>query len=163
MIKRLLAAVAASVAFAVPAFGKVDAGTMDLIRTAERHGARFEYNSSVCGGRFNGRYRYHDRLITLCYRGTPTANDYDTVRHEVFHFIQHCRARRMRYNGYLPLAFNDTLRDRWVQQNLTPSAIRSIRATYRPHQHAIELEAFAAANHYNARQMSQLLRTWCRF
>lgn len=162
MIKRIMAAIAASVAIAIPAYSRVDPGTMDLIRTAEQYGATFEYNTRECGERFKGRYRLSDKRITLCYSGVPGADGHDTVRHEVFHFIQHCRAIRSNYKyGLMTLSSDNTLRTRWVAQYLTPSKIKTIKRIYPAHQHQVELEAFAAAAHYTATDLQYLVRSWC--
>ena len=163
MIKRpICAAFAASVALSAPIYAKVDAGTPLLIRTAEQYGATFRYNPPGCGGSFSGRYLLSTQTIDLCYRGAPGANDHDTVRHEVWHFVQHCAARRRGHVGYLtPLSRETAKRNVWVAQYLSPSHIKRIRSVYRPAVHDVELEAFAAADYYTAAQIAQLIRQWC--
>ena len=162
MIKRICAALAASVALIAPAYAKVDAGTPHLIRTAEEYGASFRYNPPGCGGRYAGLYSLRDQRIDLCYTGAPGAKDHDTVRHEVWHFVQHCAARRRGHLGYLvPLSQETAKRNTWVAQYLSASHIKRIRSVYRPAVHDVELEAFAAARHYSANQIAGVLRQWC--
>lgn len=162
-IKRsICAALAASVALIAPSYATVDAGTPNLIRTAEEYGATFRYNPPGCGGRYLGRYRLSDSRIELCYRGTPGAKDHDTVRHEVWHFVQHCASRRRGHRGYLvPLSRDTAKRNVWISQYLSNTRIQSIRSMYRPAVHDVELEAFAAASHYSANQIAGVLRQWC--
>ena len=162
MIKKLLAGLMASVSLTAPAVAKIDPGTPELIRTAEQYGATFVYNTSACTGRFHGSYRPTTRLITLCY-DVANANAHDTVRHEVWHFIQHCATSRRRVPGpYLtPLSNEDTLRQRWVAQSLGTDRIERIKAAYPARVHQIELEAFAAASTYTATEIASVVKDWC--
>ena len=163
MFKRILAAVAASVAISVPALARIETGTPNLIRTAERYGATFSYNPSRCNNSgFNGLYRLNDRHIILCYRGRADANDHDTVRHEVFHFVQHCAARRRNVKGLTPLSINSQLRNRWIRQTLDDDRIVKIKSAYPRTHWIVELEAFAAAQHYTSAQLSSLITKWCK-
>ena len=99
--------------------------------------------------------------IGLCYLGTPNANDHNTVRHEVWHFIQHCAAKRRGLQGLTPVSMDSMRRTQWVSQYLRPAAISNIRRAYPARAHAIELEAFAAAESYTSDQIGGVLRKWC--
>jgi len=163
MIKRpICAALAASVALSAPIYATVDAGTPSLIRTAEEYGATFRYNPPGCGRSYAGRYRLSNQTIDLCYTGAPGARDHDTVRHEVWHFVQHCASRRRGHTRYLvPLSRETAKRNVWVSQYLSASHIERIRKVYKPALHDVELEAFAAARHYSASQIAGVVRQWC--
>ena len=161
MTKRICAALAATVALCTPAFARVDPGTVELIRTAEQYGATFLYNPSGCGGAYLGYFKPFNQEIALCYRGTPRAADHDTVRHEVWHFVQYCAAQRRGLRGITPVAINPTVRHQWVSQYLKPAKISRIRSAYPRHQHETELEAFAAAQHYTSSQIAGVVRKWC--
>lgn len=162
MIKRIMAAVAASVAIASPSLAKVDSGTVSLLTTAQQYGIRVQYNPPRCNGaNYHGSYIPAIRTIALCYKGTPTAEDHNTVRHEMWHAVQHCGGLRRGFDGVLPLSNNTTLRTRWVAQYLRTTDINRIKSLYPRAVHDTELEAFAAAQHYSASQIEGVLRKWC--
>lgn len=162
MIKRTLAAIAASVAIVSPVSAKIDSGTVGLLSTAQEYGIRIRYNPPECrNAKYHGTYSTIGRVAVLCYRGTPTAEDHNTVRHEMWHAVQHCAARRRNINGIVPLSNNNVLRTRWVAQYLRTSHIERIRNVYPSAVHAVELEAFAAAQHYSASQIAGVMRQWC--
>ncbi len=105
-MKRLLTAALAAVSFAMPVSAKVDPGTVHLLQTLEEYGITIEYNPAHCSNGYAGRYTT-DKLMTLCYKGQPTAFDFDTIRHETMHVLQHCAALRRGDNrGIVPLAIN---------------------------------------------------------
>ena len=160
-ITRVISALVASVALTSPAVARVESGTPDLIRLTEEYGGSFVYNPSGCGGPYLGYYRPGTNEIGLCYLGTPNANDHNTVRHEVWHFIQHCAAKRRGLQGLTPVSMDSMRRTQWVSQYLRPAAISNIRKAYPARAHAIELEAFAAAESYTSDQIGGVLRKWC--
>ena len=99
--------------------------------------------------------------MKLCYSGVPSANDHDTVRHEAFHFLQHCAAIRRDTNGIRPLAINPSERQQFVSEALSRGHIASIKDAYPAYNHQIELEAFAAAETYTAAEITQYIKSWC--
>ena len=99
--------------------------------------------------------------MTLCYRGAPKADDFDTVRHETAHFIQHCASIRRGEQGLNPIAVNPTKRNRWVTQVLSAHKINRIKSSYNPRVHQIELEAFAMAEYYTANDLIGYIEAWC--
>ena len=155
-----LAAFIAAITLSVPAVAKVDSGTPRLLQTLNEYGVTIQYNPSDCGGGFMGRYNT-SKIMTLCYRSTPTANDHNTVRHETAHFLQHCASIRRGEVGLHPLAVNTTKRNRWVTQVLNAHKINRIKSSYNPRVHQIELEAFAMADHYSANDLVSLIKSWC--
>ena len=156
-----LAALIAACTFAMPAVAKVDPGTTKLLQTLTDYGVTVLYNPSDCGGAFQGKYTTK-KVMTLCYSGQPDASAHDTVRHEAFHFLQHCAAlRRGSSYGIEPLAINTTKRQEWVSTVLHSGHIAKIKQVYPRHHHQIELEAFAAAAHYSADDLVTLIGKWC--
>ena len=156
-----LAALIAACTFAMPAVAKVDPGTTELLQTLNEYGVTVLYNPSDCGGTFQGKYTT-EKVMTLCYKGQPTANDHNTVRHEAFHALQHCAAlRRGDSRGIVPLAISTTKRQQWVSSVLRSGHINKIKSIYPTRAHQIELEAFAAAEHYSAKELTTLIRQWC--
>ena len=159
LLNKLLAATVAASALAVPAVARVETGTPSLIEAAIEHGIKFEYNTSRCNsGRFHGSYAGRTRTITLCYQ-LADADAHDTVRHEVWHAIQHCAAEK-KGTPFEPIASLTDL-NQFVRTQLTDEHIGRIKANYPKDHWFTELEAFAAAEAYTATQMAQLLRGWC--
>ena len=161
-LKRLGAALAASVVFAVPAKARVDPGTPALLRLIDEYGGTVVYNSAACkSGEFHGSYVPATKTITLCYQGTPGATAHDTVRHEVAHFIQHCAAIKRGQRSLFPIADDEYARSAWIDETLPSRLKATILKVYKPEHHQIELEAFAMARHYSAAQMGGFVRQWC--
>jgi len=155
-----LAALIAAATFAMPSLAKIDAGTPELIRTLEEYGVTMLYNPSECSQGHQGSYTTA-KVLTLCYKGRPTAGDHDTVRHEAAHFLQHCAAIKRGDRGITPLAVNTTTRTQWISTVLSDGHIHSIKDTYPEHAHQVELEAFAMAHHYSASDITRLIKDWC--
>ena len=156
----MAAAAVAVVSMSIPALAKVDPGSPQLIQTLNEYGVTIEYNPSSCGQGFMGRYSTA-KVMTLCYQGAPTAADHDTLRHETFHFLQHCASLRRGVNGITPLAINPSQRQQWVSSVLRTGEINQIKSVYPVRVHQIELEAFAAASHYSAAELASLIESWC--
>jgi len=139
----------------------VDPGTVHFLQTLAEYGITIEYNPSHCSNGYAGRYST-EKVMTLCYKGQPTANDFDTVRHETMHVLQHCAAlRRGDDRGIVPLAINADERNEWVSSVLRDGYINDIKQRYPVRAHQIELEAFAGANHYSATELASLVKAWC--
>ena len=156
-----LAAVIAATTFSLPALATIDPGTPKLLQTLSEYGITITYNPPDCSQGFAGRYST-TKEMTLCYRGQPNAFDHDTVRHETMHVLQHCAAlRRGDDRGIVPLAINPAERNQWVSQVLRSGQIAEIKENYHVRYHQIELEAFAAAQHYSASQLTTLVKRWC--
>ena len=160
LLHSLAAAAVAAVSMTMPALAKVDSGSTHLIQTLQEYGVTVLYNPSTCSQGFQGQYTTR-KVMTLCYRGAPTASDHDTLRHEAFHFLQHCAAIRRGQGGISPLAINPSQRTQWVSSVLRSGQIDQIRSTYPEHHHQVELEAFAAAAHYDANDLATLITRWC--
>ena len=160
LLQSLAACAVAAVSVATPALARVEPGTTKLLQTLTDYGVTIQYNPPDCNGTFMGRYNTY-KVMTLCYRGTPTAADHDTVRHETAHFLQHCASIRRGEPGLNPLAVNTTKRNQWVTSVLKPSQVSRIKSSYSPRVHQIELEAFAMAEHYTANDLIKYIETWC--
>ena len=155
-----LAALIAALTIALPAVARVEPGTPQLLQTMEEYGVSIFYNPPTCSNGFNGMYNTRKEL-TLCYRGAPTADDHDTVRHEAFHFVQHCAAMRRGERGITPLAVNSQERLTWVYKVLGQQRINGVKETYDPKHHQVELEAFAGAYHYSSTDIVRLIKAYC--
>ena len=163
LFKTLSALVAGFAVTTAPALARIDAGTPALLRALPRHGVQVALNHSDCDGdrTFDGYYNTGSRAFVVCYSGTPTANDHDTVRHEAMHVAQHCAAQRDgQPHGIRPILRGAELNN-FVTSVLTDEQIIRIKSIYPKEKHLTELEAFAAAAHYSAEQMMSIVNTWC--
>jgi len=155
-----LAALIAATTFAMPAVARVEASTPLLLKTLNDYGITVRYNHSDCSNGFQGRYST-SKVMDLCYSGSPSAEDHDTVRHETAHVLQHCAAIRRGANNIQPLAADTTTRLNWVRKILPTRKISVIQENYPVHHHQVELEAFAMAHHYTANDLITYIKLWC--
>lgn len=161
-LKRFIAAFAAAAALASPVHARLETRTGDMLRLAEDYGATVVVNPARCkAASYNGTYQPSTKIITLCHNGVADADDHNTARHEVWHFIQHCASDRRAQQGLQPIAVNTTLRSQWVNRELGASMVQRIKELYDPAVWQIELEAFAAAEDYTATEIMHLMRSWC--
>ena len=160
MLKPLAVFIAAAT-FAMPATAKVDPNSIALLQTLQEYGVTVHYNSSNgCSGGHQGSYNTA-KVMNLCYQGSPTAEDHNTLRHEAFHYLQHCANVRRGGQGIRPLAINPSQRQQFVLKALNSRYIASIKESYPVRAHQIELEAFAAAETYTADELITYIRSWC--
>ena len=162
LISKLSALVAGLTMACAPALAKVDAGTPALLQSLPQYGIELALNPDRCdGGGYHGSYHSGTKVLTVCYNGKPKANDHDTVRHEAFHAAQHCAAQKTgRPYGIRPILEGDSL-TQFVEANLTSEQIIAIKSAYPKGKWLTELEAFAAAEAYNADQIAHILNQWC--
>ncbi len=157
-----LAALIAAVTLAMPATAKVDPNSVALLQTLQEYGVTVHYNSPQgCKPGRHGSYNTA-KIMHLCYRGSqPTASDHNTLRHEAFHYLQHCANERRGGTGLRPLAIHPQERADFVLKALGSNYINSIKSVYPVKAHQIELEAFAAAETYTAAELITYIRSWC--
>ena len=163
LISKLSSLVAGLCLTATPTLAKVDAGTPDLLRTLPRYGVQVALNHSDCQGQteFAGYYNTGTKDFVVCYKGVPTADDHDTVRHEAIHVAQHCAAQREgRPYGIRPILQGAEL-NQFVTSVLSPEQIIRIKSVYPKDKHLTELEAFAAAQHYSSAEVQSIVNQWC--
>ena len=160
MFKPLAALLAVST-LSVPAIATVDPGTPKLLQTLTEHGITVLYNPAECSEGWMGQYTTK-KVMTICYSGQPDADTHDTVRHETMHALQHCAAlRRGDSRGIAPLSNDPSKRQQWVSSVLRSGHIDQIKSLYPSRAYEVELEAFAAATHYSAADLTKLVKTWC--
>ena len=152
-----------SIALNAPsAVSRIEPGTGDLLRTMATLGVRVYPNSDVCPEGSTGMFTYIPRLeLHICYEGNNlTANDFDTVRHEAWHYLQYCVTPK----EPIPLHTFYSDKDSYVQfirNGLSDTTVKRISSSYRDNVLAPELEAFAAAQQLTAGQISSLIRKHC--
>ncbi len=145
----------------IPAIAEVQDGTYDLLHTVEQT-LTVDYNPSKCSRQnIDGSYNLDTRTITLCYDGEVDANDHDTVRHEVWHAIQHCLTPK-HHDGLRPVVSTDD--PDWMQavgQHLSVAQMASIRDNYPKFAWEAEYEAHSVANSLTAKQIQRLFVKAC--
>lgn len=136
-------------------------GEVELLQTMHDLGVTIVANTSGCKPKVDGMFNISTNTLTLCnYSGSPDSNDRDTVRHEAWHFLQSCAVKRHTYPGMQ--TFNTTAANfaKFVSM-MSPAKIANIKENYSSDVHAVELEAFAAAEAYPASYIAKLIRQHC--
>ena len=152
-----------SIALNAPsAISRIETGTGDLLRTMAHLGVRVYPNSNGCPKGTAGMFKYIPRPeLHICYEGNSlTANEFDTVRHEAWHYLQYCVGPKKPQ----PLSTFHSDKDSYVQfirNGLSDTTVKRISSSYRDNVLAPELEAFAAAQQLTAGQISSLIRKHC--
>lgn len=161
MIKQFIAASGAAVLSLLPAQARVEENTGALMRLVQSYGVKVEVNPTDCSSGFMGRFVYLPKLkMQICYQGTkPTAEDYDTVRHETWHYLQWCRNPRA--VALVPLHKDRNAYIQFVHNALDDGALQRIDLNYPQHLRGIEYEAFAAARTYTSTQLMSMVRQYC--
>lgn len=162
MLKRLLLGAFTSLALVCPAMAEIQPGTLDLIDKVD------DYMSVTIDDPFCNEYEdaagAFDRntmVIHLCPRGTVNADDHDTVRHEVWHVIQHCSTPKgSRYLDTVMTVGSDDW-NQYILGGLSYSRVQWIKESYPETHHDAELEAFAVAKNMTAAQISNLFTKIC--
>ena len=146
---------------AFPAIGEVQDGTYALLNTVEET-INIDYNPRKCDLRpIDGSYNLQTRTITLCTGPEVDANDHDTVRHEVWHAIQHCTTPP-NYEGLRPvISVNDPAWINTIGQFLSVAQVASIRENYPKYAWDVEMEAHAIANSLSAEEIEEIFLLTC--
>ena len=165
MIKQLMALTGAACISLLPAQARIESGTGDLLRLMDTYGVNVSEGSNAdCNGSM-GQIAFIPGAVKvdICFSGTPTAKDHDTVRHEAWHLLQYCSmiTRGVPYKALPPYITDRNEYIQFVQTNLSNASIERIKRIYPSHHHGAELEAFAAANAYTANQIAHRMRLTC--
>ena len=162
MIKYLLAGLAACFTV-LPALSRVDPGTGDLLRLVDSYGVDIRHNTATCDGTKAGSFKVDNSLpiITLCLDvNNITADDHNTIRHEVWHLVQYC-ATPTSSSVLHPLLKDPQKHAEFIEYGLSRFTIERIRSDYRDDHERTELEAFAAAELLSAEDISKAFVNHC--
>jgi hypothetical protein len=162
MFKYLLAGLAACFTV-LPSLARVDPGTADLLHLVDSYGVDVRFNTSSCDGSKHGSFGVRNSIpiLTLCIdKNNVTAEDHDTVRHEVWHYVQYC-ATPSTSNVLHPLLKDRTKHAELTRYALSGLAIERIRDNYRDDDERVELEAFAAAELFTADFIGEQVIAYC--
>ena len=162
LTKCLLAGLAATFT-ALPVLSRVDPGTADLLHLVDSYGVDVRFNSSKCDGTKAGLFAVSNGIpiLTLCLdKNNITADDHDTVRHEVWHYVQYC-ATPSTSTVLHPLLKDRTKHAELVSFALSGFTVERIRDDYRDDHESTELEAFAAAELFTADFIGEQVIAYC--
>ena len=162
MIKYLLAGLAACFTV-LPATARLDDGTYDLLQLVDNYGVDIRFNTSTCDGSKAGSFKVTKGLpiLSLCINpDNITADDHNTVRHEVWHFIQYCKTP-VSSTVLHPLLKDRTEYNELIQYGLSGFTIERIRSDYPDDHELVELEAFAAAEVLSAKFIGEQVVNHC--
>lgn len=154
MIKSLLALLL----LCSPVHARVDPGTGDLIGAARQYATVEIDQDEDCGLGWMGAYTLSQRRIDICTGGDWDAEDHDTVRHEVWHLIQHCSVG---FNSPLEPVLERKELYAWLDRVMTTEQIRFYSDAYHPAVLDAELEAYAAAFTFSAAQITEIMHSAC--
>ncbi len=163
MIKYLLAGLAACFTV-LPATARFDSGTYDLLHLVESYGVDIRFNTAICNdGSHAGSFKVIKGLpiLSLCINpDNITADDHDTVRHEVWHFIQYCKTP-VSSTVLHPLLKDRSQYNELIHYGLSGFTIERIRTDYPDDHERVELEAHAAAEILSAKFIGEQVVNHC--
>ena len=142
MIKKLLSAVAIAGSLAIaPAHASTEA-SLDLIDVVDDH-VLVQYDTRECDGTFYGYYDRYNNKMLLCLDGNSRQENRDTLRHEVWHIVQHCISPT---RGALRPVFNNP-KDfhNYVLSKADATQVFEIMQMYPVEDHRVEIEAATMA------------------
>ena len=145
----------------------------NLLRTVQNTGVEVFINDEYCNtGDFDGVYSSQVGGLLICqdnakvYNGRQvawTANDLDTIRHEVHHLIQDCSAGG-RGNGRLDTVYADP--NRLANETLGINRKNAIMSSYaangaNAHVLQLEIEAFSVAANVTVKSIENDVKSYC--
>jgi len=146
-----------------------------LLRTVRRSGTKVYLNHpAVCDGEIDGVYISGKRALVICQDKSTephkqvewTANDLDTVRHEVQHLVQDCAAFRPGDQTLRPIVGGDSDVMGFALNSLGESKVKSIVRRYSSkgvsrREMLIELEAWGTAKVIPASAITKAVEHYC--
>jgi len=161
-IKSIALAGVAAVFTAMPSFARVEPETAQLLATVQDAGIAVTYNGEHCTSGILGKYRFLGmrRQMALCPGSSVDAIDHATVRHEVWHAIQHCM-NTMRQTPFTTPVIEDLDRlTEIINEGLTVEQVNFIKANYPVEHWWVEFEANLAEN-MTAEQIEEMFVGAC--
>ncbi len=145
MLNKLITAALAATSIALPVSATIQPGTPSLIETVSES-MTVVINGATCNPGVAGSYKLSNQTLTLCPGTDINADDHDTVRHEVWHAVQHCLTEDIS-KGLEPVVAKGT--DDWwelIGSNLSLKTAAWIHESYPKSHWDVEYEAFVMAS-----------------
>ena len=163
----VLTALTAVLTASAPLHARLDKGTSALINYVDSNGINVTIDDpELCNDPkyyILGSYIHSGmkRTLSLCPGDDVDAIDHATVRHEVWHAIQHCInvARGTSLNS--PVSEDTSKLMALVNENVPDSELRNIRQNYDSAQWLLEYEAVLAENLFTAAEIQDLFKKAC--
>ena len=162
MIKRILTALAASIAVAAPAHATPTEWTsLNLIELVQRNGINVTINED-CPANVLGNYEWvgMKRTINLCPGDEVDPIDHATLRHEVWHAIQHCVNTARGTSANTPVGDIKELNQN-ITEYLPQSTINYVKTSYKSSNWAIELEANIIEQNFTPLEVGEMFIDAC--
>ena len=162
-----LAAIIPLIAIVAPSHARIEENTGDLLELIEANGIRVTFNDDNCNlgpdVRVLGVYHHSGlrRSMTLCPGDTVDPIDHATVRHEVWHAIQHCVNVARGTSLDSPVNLDTTELTEYVNDSVPQYDITNIRQNYPTSQWFLEYEATMAEYVLTADDLMQLFNKAC--
>jgi len=159
-MKRFITAALAACSIALPATATVQPGTLSLIKTVAGS-LNVVMNDTSCTPGMAGSYQLLTKTLTLCPGSDVDADDHDTVRHEVWHAVQHCLTEDIN-KGLEPVVTKNT--DDWwdlIGSNLSLKTAAWIHESYPKSHWDVEYEAFVMASTLTSAQIEEMFIRSC--
>ena len=155
-----MTAALAACSIALPATATVQPGTLSLIKTVAGS-LNVVMNDTSCTPGMAGSYQLSTKTLTLCPGSDVDADDHDTVRHEVWHAVQHCLTKDIN-KGLEPVVTKNT--DDWwdfIGSNLSLKTAAWIHESYPKSHWDVEYEAFVMASTLTSAQIEEMFIRSC--
>ena len=162
MFNKFITAAVAAFSVALPATATIQPGTPDLIRTVAEHMTVVFNKGATCAKPgVVGSYQLSNKTLTLCPGLEVDADDHDTVRHEVWHAIQHCLSSPGARS--LEPVIEVGTKEYWdlVANNLSIKQAKFIQDSYPERAWHVENEAFVAAATLTSSQIEDIFIDSC--
>lgn len=142
---------------------RTEDNTGNLIRTVNDNGITVTINSDTCDGTVLGTYRWVGikRQLNLCPGSSVDAIDHSTVRHEVWHAIQHCVNSARGTHSLTPVLTDTQKLVDWVNETVPSHVVSHIKRVYSRDHWGIEFEANAAERAFTATEIQELFLKSC--
>lgn len=164
LIIKSLIALALPLTIPFQAMARVDAGTQTLIQTVNANGVRVVVNNDRCSQEnILGSYRSRglQRQMVLCPGKTVDAIDHATVRHEVFHAIQHCVNSMRGTHRNTPVQMDPTKLAQLVNTSVPANEVTFIKNSYSEDLWLVEMEATLVEHIFTAEEVQQIFLKVC--
>ena len=160
LFKPILTLFAVALAAAAPVSARREAGTIPLLTTIENKGVTVRYDPPECTSDYRGMYfpMRHEMWLCTGMAQRKSHDDHDTVRHEAWHLLQHCRHGGPHLKTFYTdrAVFTDL-----VNQHVSVSIYRFYSRLYTGAHRLVELEAHAASKAFTSAQIDQLIQRYC--
>ena len=162
MIKSAALGLLGALTVAVPCSARVEQGAGDLLRLMASQGVNIVAPSQLCERGTHGLFIRKDTgpELHVCFEGELTAQAYDTVRHEAWHYLQSCVTPKGQ-SLLDPYHSNRNEYIQFVRSNLSDVFVTHITDLYHTSHHAAELEAFSASVAFSSDEIADKIRKSC--